>query len=36
MHYEAHLSRDDAQRHECYLKTSKGRSTLKQMLRGIL
>ncbi|HMB25822.1 MAG TPA: GIY-YIG nuclease family protein [Patescibacteria group bacterium] len=31
--YESFLSKKDAQRREHYLKTSKGKSTLKMMLR---
>jgi len=34
--YEAHLSEKDARRRESYFKTSKGKATLKQMLRGSL
>ena len=33
LYYEAHLSKTDAARRERYFKTSKGKSTLKQMLR---
>ena len=36
IYYEAHLSREDAQRRERYFKTTKGKSTLKQMLRASL
>jgi len=36
VYYEAHLSKTDAQRREGYFKTSKGKSTLKQMLRDSL
>ncbi|MCK5305738.1 MAG: GIY-YIG nuclease family protein [Candidatus Omnitrophica bacterium] len=32
MYYEAHLSKIDALRRERYFKSSKGRTTLKQML----
>jgi putative endonuclease len=34
--YESHLSKEDAQRRENYFKTSKGKSTLRQILRGSL
>lgn len=34
--YEAFLSKEDALRREKYFKTSKGKSTLKQMLRESL
>ncbi len=34
--YEAHLSKKDAARRERYFKTTKGKSTLKQMLRDSL
>lgn len=33
---ESHLSEEDAKRREKYFKTDKGKSTLKQMLRGSL
>ena len=33
IYYEAHLSKADAMRREQYFKTTKGKSTLKQMLR---
>ncbi|MFA6281028.1 MAG: GIY-YIG nuclease family protein [Candidatus Omnitrophota bacterium] len=33
VYYEAHLSKTDAIRRERYFKTSKGKITLKQMLR---
>ena len=33
LYYEAHLSNKDARRRETYFKTSKGRTTLRQMLR---
>lgn len=33
---EAHISKEDAQRRENYFKTTKGKSTLKQMLRNSL
>jgi putative endonuclease len=33
IYYEAHQSMEDAQRRERYFKTTKGKSTLKQMLR---
>ncbi|MCK4904658.1 GIY-YIG nuclease family protein [bacterium] len=33
VYYEAHLSKEDALRREEYFKTSKGKSTLRQMLR---
>lgn len=36
IYYEAHLSKDDACRREAYFKTTKGKSTLKQMLRTTL
>jgi len=36
IYYEAHLSKTDAARRERYFKTSKGKSTLKQMLRESL
>ena len=32
-YYEAHLSKNDALRREQYFKTTKGKSSLKQMLR---
>jgi putative endonuclease len=35
-YYEAHLSKKDAARRERYFKTTKGKSTLKQMLRDSL
>ena len=34
--YEGYKSMEDAKRRECYLKTSKGRSSLKMMLRNSL
>jgi putative endonuclease len=36
IYYEAHLSKEDALRREVYFKTTKGKSTLKQMLRTTL
>jgi len=36
IYYEAHLSKADAMRRERYFKTTKGKSTLKQMLRDSL
>ena len=36
IYYEAHLSKADAERRERYFKTTKGKSTLKQMLRESL
>ena len=33
IYYDAHLSKIDAQRREKYFKTTKGKSTLKQMLK---
>ena len=36
IYYEAHLSKADAERREKYFKTTKGKSTLKQMLRESL
>jgi len=33
IYYEAHLSKKDAQRRERYFKTSKGKSTLRQIVR---
>lgn len=33
IYYEAHLSKKDAERRESYFKTTKGKATLKQMLR---
>jgi putative endonuclease len=36
IYYEAHLSKEDALRRELYFKTTKGKSTLKQMLRVTL
>jgi putative endonuclease len=33
IYYEAHLSKVDAQRREKYFKTSKGKTTLRQMVR---
>ncbi len=36
IYYEAHISKEDAKRRESYFKTAKGKSTLKQMLRGSL
>lgn len=36
IYYEAHLNKYDALRREAYFKTTKGKSTLKQMLRTTL
>jgi putative endonuclease len=36
IYYEAHLSKEDAKRRERYFKTSKGKNTLKQILRNTL
>lgn len=37
LYYEAHTSKDDAMRREEYFKTSKGKSSLRQMIRdGLL
>ncbi|MDZ7611347.1 MAG: GIY-YIG nuclease family protein [Candidatus Moranbacteria bacterium] len=36
VYYEAHKSEADARRREKYFKTSKGKSSLKQMLRDSL
>ncbi len=36
IYYEAHLSKEDAFRREAYFKTTKGKATLKQMLRTTL
>jgi putative endonuclease len=36
IYYEAHSSKEDALRREAYFKTTKGKSTLKQMLRTTL
>ncbi len=36
IYYEAHFNKEDALRREAYFKTAKGKSTLKQMLRGAL
>ena len=36
IYYEAHLSKADAERRERYFKTTKGKSTLRQMLRESL
>jgi len=36
VYYEAHLSKADAMRRERYFKTTKGKSTLRQMLRESL
>ena len=33
LYYEAHLNKDDALRRENYFKTTKGKLTLKQMVR---
>ena len=36
IYYEAHLSKTDAERRERYFKTTKGKSTLRQILRDSL
>lgn len=36
IYYEAHLSKEDALRRETYFKTTKGKSTLRQILRTTL
>jgi hypothetical protein len=36
IYFEGHRSKDDAIRREKYFKTAKGKTTLKQMLRGSL
>ncbi len=36
IYYEAHLSQKDALRRETYFKTTKGKTTLRQMLREAL
>jgi len=36
LYYEAHLSKGDSSRRERYFKTTKGKSSLKQMLRESL
>ena len=36
LYYEAHLSKSDALRREHYFKTTKGKSSLRQMLRDSL
>lgn len=36
VHYEAFLNKDDAKRREVYFKTSKGKTTLRLMLREYL
>ncbi|MFH1370764.1 MAG: GIY-YIG nuclease family protein [Planctomycetota bacterium] len=36
IYYEAHLSKTDAERREGYFKTTKGKSTLRQMPRESL
>ncbi len=36
IYYETHLSKENAFRREAYFKTTKGKSTLKQMLRTTL
>ncbi len=36
VHYEAFISKRDAERRERYFKTAKGKTTLKQMLRNYL
>ena len=36
VYYEGHLSKQDAARRERYFKSTKGRSTLRQMLRDSL
>jgi len=32
--FEAHLSKEDALRRESYFKTTRGKTTIKQMIRG--
>ena len=34
LYYEAHKSKEDARRREKYFKTSKGKSSLKQIIRN--
>ena len=34
--YEAYLNKEDAERRECYFKTTKGKTTLRQMLKTYL
>ena len=36
IYYEAHISKQDALRRETYFKTSKGRTSLRLMLRNFL
>lgn len=36
LYYEAHTNSEDAKRREQYFKTSKGKSSLKQMLRSAM
>ena len=36
IYYEAHLSKKDAQRREKYLKTTKGKASMKQIVRNAL
>ena len=36
IYYEAHLSKEDALRRESYFKTTKGKVTLRQMIKNIL
>jgi len=36
IYYESHLSKVDAERREQYFKTTKGKTTLRQMLRNSL
>jgi len=36
VYYEAHISKNDARRRETYLKTNKGKSSLRQILRNAL
>jgi len=36
IYYESHLSKVDAERREQYFKTTKGKATLRQMLRNSL
>jgi len=36
IYYEAHLSEEDAKRREHYFKTTKGKVTLKQILRNTI
>ena len=36
IYFEGHLSREDAERRERYFKTTKGKSTLRQIMRSSL